>query len=84
MSNLRAKMQVQSVETTTYSENVKLSCVYGGSSNAEDNTFAKATPSGGMTLQIDNPTAKGILKPGDVVYVDVTLARDQNKNYGGS
>lgn len=85
MSNkIRAKMQVQSIEHTTYSENVKLSCVYGGSNNAEDNTYAKATPSGGMNLQIDNPTAKGILKPGDVVYVDVTLARDENKAYGGT
>jgi hypothetical protein len=77
-------MQVQSVEANTYSEIVKLSCVYGGTKNAEDNTYAKATPSGGMHLQIDNPTAKGSLKPGDVVYVDVTIARDENKAYGGT
>ena len=57
MSNIRAKMQVQSIEQTTYSENVKLTCVYGGSKNAEDNTYPKATPSGGMNFQIDNPPA---------------------------
>ena len=73
MSNtIRAKMQVQTVTQTTYSDKVELSCVYGGSTNAEDNTFSKATPSGGMTLQIDNPQVRGQLKPGQTFYVDLT------------
>ena len=78
---IRAMMQVQSVEHTTYSENVKLGCVYGGSQNAEVNTYAKATPSGGMNLQIDNPNAKGLLKPGDVVYVDLQVVEPKPVGY---
>lgn len=80
---IRAKMQVQTIETNMWSDIVKFACVYGGSNNAEDNTFAKATPSGSMTIQIDNPAARGKLKAGDVVYVDIIPAPEQNKQYGG-
>ncbi len=69
-------MQVQDVKVTTYAETPTLTAVYGGSSNAEDNTFAKATPSGGAHLQIDNDSAKGFFKPGKKYYVDFTEAAD--------
>jgi len=66
-------MNVQEVVSNEYSDVTKFACVYGGSTNAEDNTFAKATPSGKMELQIDNPALKGFFKPGTKVYVDITV-----------
>ena len=70
--NIRAKMYVQSITTTEYSDVVELCAVYGGTTNAEDNTYAKASPSGTLKLQIDNPTARGIFKPGMKYYVDLS------------
>lgn len=64
-------MRVMAVRDTGYSDVVNLSPVYGGSTNAEDNTFAKATPGGSMELQIDNPTARGLFKHGQEYYVDL-------------
>ncbi len=69
---IRAKMQVQTITKNLYSEITEFNCVYGGSTNAEDNTFSKATPSGSMKLQIDNPSAQGVIQVGDYVYVDIT------------
>lgn len=69
-------MQVQEIAVTTYSETPKLTAVYGGSTNAEDNTYARATPSGKAELQIDNDAAKGFFKPGKKYYVDFTEAAD--------
>ena len=65
-------MRVQSVLVTDYSDRVSLEPVYGGTSNAEDNTYAKATPSGKLELQIDNPAVRGVIQPGQVYYVDLT------------
>lgn len=69
---MRAKMSVASVLRQGYSEEVKLNAVYGGSTNAEDNTYASATPSGSITLQITNKALHGKLSPDDVFYVDFT------------
>jgi hypothetical protein len=68
----RAKMRVASVLVTGYSDLVTLQAVYGGGNNAEDNTYAKATPSGKLELQIDNPAVRGAFKPDQVYYVDLT------------
>lgn len=76
---IRAKMQVQSVLDETYGETVNLSAVYGGSTNAEDNTYASATPSGSIELRIDNPAARGKLRPGMKFYVDFTPAPEPAK-----
>lgn len=69
-------MQVQEIIVNTYSETPKLTAVYGGSANAEDNTYAKATPSGKLELQIDNDAAKGFFKPGKKYYVEISEASD--------
>ena len=69
-------MEVRSVLQESYAETVKLSAVYGGSSNAEDNTYASSTPSASCELKIDNKAAWGILKPGMKFYVDFTPAPD--------
>lgn len=78
-NKIRAKMQAQTVippEATMYgrSETVKLVAVYGGSTNAEDNTFATASPSGSLKLVIDNPSAQGFFKPGKKYYIDIVEA----------
>lgn len=69
---MRAKMSIQSITKTGYSETVEFHCVYGGSSNKEDNSFASATPSGSAKLQIDNKELHGAYSPGDTFYVDFT------------
>lgn len=71
---MRAKMVVQTVTDNGYSDIIKLNAVFGGSSNSEDNTFAKATPSASLEMQIDNPLLKGTIKPGQKFYLDFTLA----------
>lgn len=70
-------MQAQTVippSATMYgrSEVAELFAVYGGTSNAEDNTFATASPSGSLKLTIDNSGAQGFFKPGKKYYVDIT------------
>jgi hypothetical protein len=56
------------------SEDVELLAVYGGSNNAEDNSYAQATPSGSMKLQVSNPAVQGFFKPGKKYYIDITEA----------
>lgn len=38
----------------------------------EDKRISKATPSGRIELQIDNPPAAAYLKPGEAFYLDFT------------
>ena len=66
----RAKLEVQSVKATTYSDEVVLSAVCGKS--PEDNSFSQATPSASMTMQVNNPAVRGKFKPGQKYYVDFT------------
>lgn len=68
---MRAKLTVRSVlREGQHAETVKFSAVYGGSTNAEDNSFASATPSAEMTMQVTNKALFGKLNPDDVFYVD--------------
>lgn len=67
---MRAKMQIQSILKTDYSEVVTMAAVYGGSTNDEDNSFAKTTPSGKIELTIANKELHGAFKPNDKFYVD--------------
>ena len=69
---MRAKMRVTAIAKTNYSEIVEFQAVYGGSTNAEDNSFASATPSGSIKLQIDNKALHGVYQPDDTFYVDFT------------
>ena len=74
MKIIKAKMQVSQVTISEYSETPELHCVYTGT--PEDNTFAKATPSGSCKMQIDNPEVKGFFKPGKKYYVTFEEAAD--------
>lgn len=69
---MRAKFNCD--EVTKYAwgvELVKLSAVYDDG-NPENNEFAEATPSGDISITIDNPKAVGFLTPGKAYYVDFT------------
>ena len=46
---------------------IQMSAVYGGSE--ENDSFAKATPSGMITFQLNNPKLKDEFKPGQYYYV---------------
>lgn len=70
-------MEVASVNSTTYQDEVKWNAVYGGSTNAEDNSYASATPSGNATLCITNLNVRGKLKPGKKYYVTFTEIPDE-------
>ena len=71
-AQVRAKMSVNEIVVTSWSEAVKLSPVCGGTNSAEDNSFSKATPGGKLELTVDNPAVKGFFKPGRKYYVDIT------------
>jgi hypothetical protein len=71
-TQVRAKMTVNEVVVTTYSESVKLSPVCGGSTSKEDNSYAAATPGGKLELTVDNAAVKGFFKPGRKYYIDIS------------
>lgn len=74
---VRAKFTVSSVRKTYYGgkENsgveIKLTPQYD-SSLPEDQRYATATPSGEITLYVDNPSAAEFLMNNQVLYVDFT------------
>ena len=69
-------MIVQEVTTTATSEKVTLMAVSSGI-NAEDNNYAKYTPSAKLEITIDNPEAQGVLKPGKAFYIDFTRVKEE-------
>lgn len=74
---VRAKFAVSSVTKSYYNgkENngvtIKLTPQYDQSIE-EDRRFAKATPSGEITMFVDNPPASDFLIAGGTFYVDFT------------
>lgn len=79
MPTMRAKMQVASVERFATTEKLSMHCVaksgaYPEDGSDEDNTFAKFSPSGNLTLTIANPNLIGKFTPGQKFYVDFTEA----------
>lgn len=74
---MRAKLQVQSVEKPYEgAEEIKMAPVcdspFGAEGQSEDNTFARYTPSGALSLTITNPDLVGKFKVGQTFYVDFT------------
>lgn len=81
IETVRAKMGVNEIVVTSYSESVKLSPVCGGATSAEDNSFAKATPGGKLELTVDNPAVKGFFKPGRKYYIDIRECPEDAQTY---
>lgn len=83
---MRAKMLVTEVNRFAfqngpefqYQDRVKLCAVaaksYPADGSDEDNTYAKFSPSGEMTLTIANPALIGVVQPGQKFYLDFTIA----------
>lgn len=81
--SIRAKFHCTNVSNSGHSTNgaavktseqVTLHAVYGkeGTDNA---TWAKYTPSGSLSLTIDNPEAWGQFEVGEEYFIDVTPAK---------
>jgi hypothetical protein len=71
---IRAKIQISSAfkHDGYEGEQINAHGVYGGSTNAEDNTFSAATPSLNLTMFVSNPAVIGQLKQGKKYYIDFT------------
>lgn len=79
MQRARCKFTVTAV-TPSYdgapptSQRVRMSTQYDQELAQEDEAFAKSTPSGDMTFQVDNPALAGFFEPGKAYYIDITPA----------
>lgn len=73
----RCKFQVVSMTHFGYDKNVReiiLETRYDEKLSKEDIAFNKATPTGKMTVTINNPNVFDIFAPGNYVYLDVSVA----------
>lgn len=76
---MRAKMQVNKVERFPANDRVTLNAVcrstpYPEDGSDEDNTYAKFSPAGELSLTIANPALLGKIEPGQKFYLDFTKA----------
>lgn len=82
MPTMRAKMRVTSVlKMEGGNEKVAMTCVakstsYPADGTDEDNSFAKWSPSGDLSITISNPDLHGKLVPGQKFYLDFTEAAE--------
>ncbi len=71
---MRAKMQVSKVERFAGSDRVTMNAVaaknYPADGSDEDNTYAKFSPAGELSLTIANPGLLGKIEPGQKFYLD--------------
>ena len=68
---VRARFTVSAITDRGWSKEVELTTIYD-QSIPEDQRFHKATPSGKITMQIDNPAALDQFKLGTSFYADFT------------
>lgn len=79
MTKMRAKMYISKIEQYQSQEVLKFNCVaksggYPDDGSDEDNTFAKFSPSGELSLTVANPALIGQFKVGQKYYLDFTEA----------
>lgn len=80
MRTMRAKFQINTVTMfQSGQEQLKMNAVaksgaYPADGSDEDNTYAKFSPAGELSLTIANPALLGKFKPGDKFYLDFTPA----------
>lgn len=79
MSEMRAKMKINEVQTFEGREVLKMSAVcktngYPADGTDEDNSFAKFTPGATLEMHVSNPDLYGKFKPGQKFYLDFSLA----------
>ncbi len=80
---MRAKFLLQSVNSTPAGaggvvEALEFCAVtdkaFDPEGNSEDNSFARWTPTGSLTMTVTNPNLVGTFKPGEKYYLDFTKA----------
>lgn len=76
---MRAKMQVSKVERFSGTDRITCNAVcrsdsYPADGSDEDNTYAKFSPQGELSLTIANPALIGKIEPGQKFYLDFTKA----------
>ena len=54
------------------SQRIKMTAQYDDGISKENSSFAKATPSGELIFQVDNPAVHGFFEPGKAYYLDIT------------
>ena len=79
MADMRAKMVINEVKRNQGIETLAMTAVckpngYDESGLDEDNTYAKFSPSGQLTLTVSNPALFGKFNPGEKYYLDFTKA----------
>lgn len=78
MSAMRAKVKLNHIQPNQGSETLTFNPVsktsYDNSGLDEDNTFAKYTPGGQLTITVANPALLGQFKVGEMYYVDFSKA----------
>lgn len=72
---MRAKMYVETVTKHPAAEVLKFRAVgrsggYPADGSDEDNTYAKFSPAGELSLTVANPALLGKFNPGDTFYLD--------------
>lgn len=72
---IRAKFLCNNVDTQPWGENVELSAVTADT--PENKEWSEATPSGNLTMNISNPGAQGQFQRGEVYFIDITPAKDE-------
>lgn len=80
MAFMRAKFVVNKVERWNGGDKITCNAVaksgsYPEDGSDEDNTYAKFSPSGELTLTIANPALIGKIEPGTKFYLDFTEAK---------
>lgn len=78
-ATMRAKMKVSRVERWDGGDKLTMNAVckpggYPTDGSDEDNTYAKFSPQGELTLTIANPALVGKIEPGTTFYLDFTPA----------
>jgi hypothetical protein len=78
---MRAKFYLQSVKPSPGDPSAEVlefcavtDMPYDAEGNSEDNSFARWTPSGSLTMTVTNPNLVGTFKAGEKFYLDFTKA----------
>ncbi|QOZ29786.1 hypothetical protein XH93_18175 [Bradyrhizobium sp. CCBAU 51753] len=79
---MRAKMQVNKVERFAGQDRITCNAVarstpYPADGSDEDNTYAKFSPAGELSLTIANPALLGMIEPGQKFYLDFVRVPEQ-------
>lgn len=77
--NIRCKFVVQSVkelnwhiEDGKFGQEIEMDAVHDSdSSNSENESFSKYTPSGTLKFMVSNPNVIGTIRPGQCYYIDL-------------